>query len=922
MLRGADKVALRVGYETSAEPMSFVQGDGHATGFGVELFRAVAAKAGIPLKETTAPWHETLQRFRAGEIDALASVGSTAERSEFIDFAVSHLTLHGAIFTRKGDRPIRTVADLAQRRFAVQPDSYSHNYLRARGWDKNLELVDSFHAAFQALEEGRCDAVAATRIVGVHVIRKKSFRNIVISDLPLEDYGLRLHIGLQKGDTRRLAQINDALALVRADGTYDRLYEQWIGPLEPRPLRMADFRPVLIPLVIVALAIAAAFWWQRRLLRQLAEQAALLRDGKERLKCVLDGSEDGFWDWNIETDRIDRSERWASMLGYTLPEIESTLGACATLVHPDDREAYEAWRQRLTSTTNNRFDLEYRMRTKSGEWRWILDRGKIVARAADGRPLRMAGTHTDITHRKLTEAALRESEARLRRTAHLLDQTQSAARLGGWETDLRTGVVQWTSETHRLHGTDPATFTPTREAVFAFCTPDSRRRLLAAVSNAIRDGTPYSVEIEIDDAQKRRVHLQVRAAAEKENGRVIKLNGFVRDITAERTAEQDREQLRQKMLEAQKLESLGVLAGGIAHDFNNLLTVVLANTTFMSEAAPGEKRLAQIETAARRAADLCRQMLAYAGKGRFEVEPVDLGALVRDTADLARVSISRKAHLIIEPGEHVPPVEADASQLRQIVMNLVTNGSEALGDAAGEVRVSTRRARPDAAPGGLSLSFDMPPGDCVCLEVSDTGQGMTPATLARIFDPFFTTKFAGRGLGLAAVLGIVRAHKGALTVVSTPGGGTRFRIYLAASRQAAKTRATQAPFQGAAAAPGGAILVADDEPAVLETTSALLRLRGFETVLATDGNDAVRLFRATPHGFKAVLLDLTMPGLDGADALRAIRAENPAVPALVMSGFSEQAVIDRLQGLGHVGILHKPFTRDILIERVSAAAAS
>jgi PAS domain S-box-containing protein len=921
-LAAAEEAPLRVGYELAAEPMSFARADGRVTGFAVELFRAAAARAGVPLAESAAPWQETLQRFRAGEIDALASVARTAERERFIAFTVPTLALHGAIFVRKGDRPIRSLAELAARRFAVQPESYSHHFLRARGWDRQLELVDDFHAAFQALEDGRCDAVIATRIVGVHVIRKGTLRNIAVSDLALEDYGFRLHIGVQPGAARRLAQLNEGLALVRADGTYDRLYEEWIGALDPRPLRFADFRPVLIPLAVVALALGAAFWWQRRLLRQLSEKTTRLREGEERLQRVLDGSEDGFWDWDIASGRIIRSERWAAMLGYTLAELESTVAAGTSLVHPDDLGAYETWRRHLTAPSNDRFDLEYRMRAKSGAWRWILDRGKVVDRAADGRPLRMAGTHTDITQRKLTEAALLERESQLRRAAQLLDQTQSAARLGGWESDLRSGLVQWTLETHRIHGTDPATFTPTREAVFGFCTPESRPRLVAAVNDAIREGTPYTVEVEIVNAQQRRLHVQIRAVAERDNGRVVKLNGFVRDITAERTADLERDQLKQKMLEAQKLESLGVLAGGIAHDFNNLLTVVLAHASVLREAAPGEKRLVHIETAAHRAADLCRQMLAYAGKGRFAIEPADLGAIVRDTADLVRVSISRKASLIVDIAPGLPPVEADVSQLRQIALNLVTNASEALGDAAGEVRVATRRARPDAMPGGMSLAFDLPPGDCVCLEVADTGAGMAPATLARIFDPFFTTKFAGRGLGLAAVLGIVRAHRGAITVESMPGAGTRFRVYFAASRKPAATAGPFAPAQSAAIAAGGAILVADDEPAVLETTSELLRLRGFETVLATDGNDAVRRFRATPQGFKAVLLDLTMPGLDGADALRAIRAENPAVPALVMSGFSEEAVIDRLQGLGQVGILHKPFTRELLIERVAAAAAT
>ena len=671
-----------------------------------------------------------------------------------------------------------------------------------------------------------------------------------------------------------------------------------------------------------AAVVVAACWWQRQTLRKLAEQTDRLRASEERLRLVLDGSEDGFWDWDLQTGRVERSERWASMLGYRLDEIPPTLEGGTALVHPDDLPKYEAWQARLNGRSTERYEIEYRMKSKSGEWRWVLDRGKVGARAADGRPLRMSGTHTDVTERKRTEAALMESQALLKRSAQLLEQSQQAARVGGWESDLRTGRVYWTAETHRIHETTPESFNPTRDTVFDFYPPESRRRLVAAAEQAGRDGTPFTLDLEMITAKKRRIHVHTAGVAEKENDRVVKLYGSFRDITEEKAAEQEREKLRLKMLEAQKLESLGVLAGGIAHDFNNLLTVILANATFLRPAAVADDRVAHIEGAARRAADLCRQMLAYAGKGTFVVERVDLGALVTDTTDLIHVSISKKAELALELAPALPAVDADPSQLRQVVMNLVINASEALGESPGLIRIKTGVGRPESTPDGVLHSFDLPPGECVCLEVSDTGSGMTAATLVRIFDPFFTTKFAGRGLGLAAVLGIARAHHGAMTVDSTPRNGSTFRLYLpAAARGAAAGRGSRAPFEGPARQAAGTILIADDEPIVLETTDLLLRRSGYQTVLATDGNEAVERFRATPTAFAAVLLDLTMPYLDGAEVLRAIRAINPHTPALVMSGFSEQDVFDRLRGLGQVTVVRKPFTLQTLLSQISEVVA-
>lgn len=913
---------LRVGVELYAEPLSFARPDGTLDGFTVDLVHAVAKEMNVPVKTVAAPWKDLFEKFKAGEIDVLGSIAYTKERDEIMDFAATHMKMGGSVFTRKGGLVVRQPSDLGNVRVAVQPESFGHGYLRRHRWDNNIVFVPTLLDGLRAVNEGRCDAVAAISIIGEHHARQQGFNQVVNSGVQLDDFVFEIHMAVRAGDADRLFALNEGLARTRANGTYDHLHEKWIGPLEPRHLRPRDLLPYLPAALALAAITAAVFAWQRRLLGRLARQAQQLSESDERLRHVFDGSEDGFWDWDLRTGKFERSERWASMLGYTRAEIGPTLAAGTSLVHPDDLPTYESWNRRLHVGSVDRYDIEYRMRAKSGEWRWILDRGKVVARDAQGHPLRMAGTHTDITERKRTEAALIESQALLKRSAQLLEQTQAMAHIGGWEIDLRLGKLYWTRETYRLHETTPEDFHPTVETAINFYTPECRSAITSAIENAARSGLPYALELDLVTAQGRRVRVHTTGAAERDGDHVVKLYGTLRDITAERVAEGEREKLRLKMLEAQKLESLGVLAGGIAHDFNNLLTVILANATFVrSETKGDDERLAHIESAARRAADLCRQMLAYAGKGSFVVEHIDLGALVRDTAQLLRVSISKKARLELDLAAALPAVQGDVSQLRQVVMNLVINASEALGDGAGEIRLTTRLGRPEATSGAVNYSFDLPAEDCVCLEVADTGQGMTPATLARIFDPFFTTKFAGRGLGLAAVLGIVRAHHGALTVQSAPGHGSKFRLFLPPLKTASKAvpvvpvvHAT-APRQAA-----GTILIADDEPDVLATTDAVLRHHGFSTVLANDGHEAVRLFRAQPQAFAAVLLDLTMPGFDGAEVLRVIRAVEPGARVLVMSGFSEQDVFSRLRGLGDVGIVRKPFTRETLIARVSEVA--
>ena len=407
-----------------------------------------------------------------------------------------------------------------------------------------------------------------------------------------------------------------------------------------------------------------------------------------------------------------------------------------------------------------------------------------------------------------------------------------------------------------------------------------------------------------------------------DRGCLLFFEGLAIDISAQKQAEAGRIAIERKLLDSQKLESLGLLAGGIAHDFNNLLAGMMGHANLarlkLDAAAPAAEHLHQIESAAARAAELCQQMLAYSGRGRFVVEPVDLNRLVQDTLPLLHGALSTHARLELSLASTPPFVMADATQIRQIVMNLILNAGDALGAAAGRIDVATGVRPVDAAAlavarGGEALA----PGAYAFLEVRDTGCGMTPETLARIFDPFFTTKFTGRGLGLAAVLGIVRGHAGALGVASTPGAGSTFTLLLpplpGGPPPSAPAASTATPWQRASR-----ILVIDDEAGVRDVAGQLLRTFGMSVVSAIDGQDGVARFRENPAGFDLVLLDLTMPGMNGEETLAALRALAPGVRVLLMSGYSESDRVARLAGGGPIGFLQKPFTRALLERKLRA----
>lgn len=405
-----------------------------------------------------------------------------------------------------------------------------------------------------------------------------------------------------------------------------------------------------------------------------------------------------------------------------------------------------------------------------------------------------------------------------------------------------------------------------------------------------------------------------------QTGRVKEVLLTFIDITSLRAAEEDRRNLEAQVQHAQKLESLGILAGGIAHDFNNLLMGILGNAdlALMELAADSSARryLIDIEETSRRAAELCRQMLAYAGKGRFVVEPLNLTALVDDMAHLLNISVSKKAVIRYNLAHDIPAMEGDATQVRQVIMNLITNASDALGDQSGSITLTTANVMCDR--NYLKSTYvdeNLPEGHYVYLEVADTGCGMSAEVVSRIFDPFYTTKFTGRGLGLAAVLGIVRSHGGSIKVYSEPNVGTSVKIIFPASDKIALE-----PVQPKREPDGwrgeGTILLADDEEAVRNVANQMLKKIGFKVLTAYDGTDALNAFQRHADEIICVLLDLTMPHMDGEETFRQIRRLNKDVPVILTSGYNEQEVVGRFVGRELAGFLQKPFTYTQLFKKL------
>jgi len=411
----------------------------------------------------------------------------------------------------------------------------------------------------------------------------------------------------------------------------------------------------------------------------------------------------------------------------------------------------------------------------------------------------------------------------------------------------------------------------------------------------------------------------VKACVEDEQGKALGLVGLAIDATERIEMEKEQQEISAQMEHMQRLESLGVLAGGIAHDFNNILTAIMGNASLaeadLAEDSPTLVRLRNIESGADRAADLCKQMLAYSGKGLFIVEPVNMSMLTREMASLLSVSISKNVTIEYRLDPDIPAIKADASQIQQIIMNLIINASEAIGeDTNGVITVSSGTI--DIESGyyaGKCFGEPLHPGRHAYLETSDTGCGMTENILVRIFDPFFSTKFTGRGLGMSAVLGIVRSHRGALVINSDPGKGSTFRVLIpcmdavepAASEKIVEPKNEE--WHGT-----GCVLVIDDEESIRSVASTILCNMGYSVLTASDGLEGVDLLTKHRGKVKAVLLDMTMPKMNGLQCFRQIKRIAPEVKVVLSSGYDEQDATKSFDPDELDGFLPKPYPPELL----------
>jgi PAS domain S-box-containing protein len=505
--------------------------------------------------------------------------------------------------------------------------------------------------------------------------------------------------------------------------------------------------------------------------------------------------------------------------------------------------------------------------------------------------------------------ASQQARVELREREERLEMSLDAANVGTWEWNIRTGEVRWSENLEHIHGQEPGGFRGTFEGFLEGVHTDDRRRVVGAIQKAVAAGKTYEVEYRSLRSDGTAIWLEGRGRVFRdEAGEPAWMSGICMETT-------ERHQLQDQLRQTQRLESIGMVAAGIAHDFNNLLTGILGNASLadarLKPDDPARRLLRAVMVASERAADLTQQLLACAGKSGVRRGHLDLCELVRDLLPVVRPSIPEGVQFVLDLAS--TPIQADASQIHQLVMNLIINAAEAIGDT-GTVVLMTGIEEVSSGE-----THQLEPGKYGCLRVSDTGCGMDEGTLEHIFEPFFSTKFSGRGLGLAAALGIVHAHQGSITVETARGKGAKFTVWLPASD--GPPEAMQQPVARTDLSGSGVILVVDDENVVLQMAQASLEAYGYTALLASDGRSALDVVAVSGDRIRAVVLDLTMPGMTSEETLKRLRAMQPLIPVMIASGYGGSEIIRRFEAAGINGFLQKPYTAEQLARCIGAALA-
>ena len=628
-----------------------------------------------------------------------------------------------------------------------------------------------------------------------------------------------------------------------------------------------------------------------------------LRKSEERYALAVQGTNDGIWDVDLASGEVYFSSRWKSMLGYEDDEIPNEIGEWIERIHPDDLQMVMDAREMYLEDHRPAYEVEYRLQHKNGFYRWVLSRGACM-RDPQGVPYRFSGSHTDITERMTLEQAVRESEKKYRTLFEESKDMVFIVDAAGRMSDINPA------------GTELLGYT--KEELLAksighdFGIPLKVREDFLETLTSFGFVKDFELELKKKDGARVVVHFSATVVRD-DTGKVVGYRGIAHDVT-------ERRRLEQQLVQAQRMESIGMLAGGIAHDFNNLLTAISGYGEMIRDNVPADDELLldcvdQVLKASERATELTRGLLAFSRKQVIHPKPVLVNTIVRNTGKWIRRIIGEDIEFSTNLSERKLPVMADISQLEQVLMNLATNARDAM-PCGGLLRIATEEA---LVQNSSEADHDMPkPGKYARISVSDTGTGIEEKYLDRIFEPFFTTKEIGKGtgLGLAMIYGAIKQHNGSILVTSEPGKGTTFSIYLPIIDEGLSMGEKRNEVGKPAFGGSETILIAEDEEMVRTFMKKSFERVGYRVLVAVNGEEAVAKFSENREDISLILSDIIMPRKNGREILEEVRKMKPGIKVMFVSGYTANIMHEK--GIFEEGVdfITKPFVQDTLLRKV------
>jgi len=640
-----------------------------------------------------------------------------------------------------------------------------------------------------------------------------------------------------------------------------------------------------------------------------------LRASEERYRIVSETVSDFAISYRVE-ENGSVSQEWVTdafdhITGYTASE-RTARGGWRTLCHPDDAAAATRYFESVLRQGESAV-FEVKIFRKDGEKRWL----RIFLRPIWDKHRKhiekiiLAGQ--DITEKKLAEEKADEESSFRRAIESSMRAGVSAVDTHGRQIYVNHAFAEllgWSVE-ELMNREPPFVYWPESEL-------ESIREAFQKTIDGVAPKDGFELVFRRHNGDRLNVLITISPLLDG-SGQAMGWLAVVYDNT-------ERKKTEEALRRSQRMESIATLAGGVAHDFNNLLVAMLGQTSLaLSRLEPDHSIRINLERAMKageRAADLTRQLLAYSGGGKLESKPLDLNQLITDSLQLMYDTIAHSAHIFTDLADSLPLIKADPSQMQQILLNLVTNSTESIGESNGRIIITTGLQMLTEADTRFWIHTGeaLPPGPYVALEVHDTGCGMDLSTLEKIFDPFFSTKFTGRGLGLPAVLGIVRIHHGGLAIDSAPDQGTNIRVLIPAL--SAATAHLQDIVASSTLAPHRAILLIDDDESVREAVADVFDNENWPTVTVSDGASGVNVYRERQKDIELVILDYAMPGMNGRETLQRLRQINPEVRVVLTSGYAEEDILDIFAGIPYIGFIQKPYAANTLVEQIRIFLAS